>query len=404
MEKEEIRLLIEDFAAGHISDENRNRLLWLIENKELLVTEVMMEMKGNEQVSATHDDGRMKEILQGVLQTDSVKRMAPVTSLVARSRRRWIWAAASVVIILGIAAAFYSLSRNDRKVQVVVNSQKGIQAPGNNRAMITLADGRKVFLDSLHEGEVADQGNIKVVKLANGRIAYQNSNDEEIQDVKFNTLTNPRGSRVIDIELADGTHVWLNAGSSITYPVAFVEKERAVKLIGEGYFEVAQNKEQPFIVNAGEMKIRVLGTHFNVNAYQDEADIKATLLEGKVDVSSFGKTVVLEPGQQADLRVEPSNNTPAKSGFILKTIDNIDIDQVMAWKNGFFALQDASLKEVMLQISRWYDVEVVYEGKIEPRKFGGGIARDAPLNDILKILRESNVNFKVEGRKIIVTP
>jgi transmembrane sensor len=190
--------------------------------------------------------------------------------------------------------------------------------------------------------------------------------------------------------LSDGTQVWLNAGSSVTYPVAFTGYERKVMITGEAYFEVAHNAAKPFIVSKGAMSVKVLGTHFNVNAYDDEAAIKVTLLEGSVEVSNAKVKQLLKPDQQAEVNSMIAIN------------DNVNIDAVMAWKNGFFHFGNTGFGDVMKQVSRWYDVEVVYSGQVPERTFGGEIPREANLSQLIQILNESKINCRVEGKKLII--
>ncbi len=274
-----------------------------------------------------------------------------------------------------------------------------VSAPASNKARVTLSDGRIVSLDSLQRGLLVDQRGVQLIKQADGKIVYQGSGVRSPESgLIYNTLSNPRGSKVIDLVLGDGSHIWLNAGSSITYPITFPGNERRVEITGEAYFEVNRqlstvNQEKiPFIVTKGDLQVQVLGTHFNINAYDDEADMKVTLLEGSVKVNKGIASGLLKPGQQAQV-----NNS-------INVISGVDVEQVMAWKNGLFHFNRASMEEVMRQIARWYDVEIVYQGSIPARQFGGKINRTANLSQVLKILEESQVNFRLEDRKLIVMP
>ena len=310
--------------------------------------------------------------------------------------RRMIWrriaVAASIILILGIGSYFVFFNKSlkqDKIVKTIVPDD--VKAPETTSAMITLANGQKIYLDSTADGALAMQGNTKLVKLANGEIAYQTASGEISKEIKFNTLENPRGSKVINMTFADGSKVWLNAGSSVTYPVVFIGRERKVTITGEAYFEVAHNTAMPFKVSQGETVITVLGTHFNMNAYDDEADIKVTLLEGKVDVNA----TLLKPGQQA--QVDPS----ASSGGV-NIIDNVDLDAVMAWKNGLFSFKGTDIYTIMKQVARWYDVEVEYKTTIK-EKFHVEMSRNTNVSNVFKILETTGgVHFKIEGRNIIV--
>ncbi len=299
------------------------------------------------------------------------------------------WAAAAIIIMLGAGAYFAFFNKVNKQDEIVKLPAKDIEAPKITKATITLADGRIISIDSL---STIEQASIKVTKTKDGQIVYAGLGNE----VVFNTLSNPRGSKVIDLVLNDGSHVWLNAGSSLTYPVAFIGKDRKVSITGEAYFEITKDS-RPFSVSKGNMQVQVLGTKFNVNAYDDESDIKVTLLEGSVQITapnSFASYAVkIKPGQQA---IVSKTNVEVNNA--------VDVDAVMAWRNGLFQFNRASVQEVMRQISRWYDVEVAYEGKIPQRSFGGKINRTTSLSQALKILKESNIHFKVEGRKITVLP
>jgi ferric-dicitrate binding protein FerR (iron transport regulator) len=190
--------------------------------------------------------------------------------------------------------------------------------------------------------------------------------------------------------LADGSRIWLNAGSSVTYPVAFTGKERKVSVNGEAYFEVAPDHTKPFFVSKGEMSLQVLGTHFNVNAYDDEQDIKITLLEGSVKVSQRGQTGLLKPGEQARVAAD------------IKVANTVDLESVMAWKNGKFSFADEDLKSIMRQLMRWYDVDIIYQNDVPERFFTAEISRNKNLLALLKVLEASDIHFKIEGRKLTV--
>ncbi len=314
---------------------------------------------------------------------------------------RWV-AAASIIILLGIGLFFYI--KNDRLQSATVTSTpKDIEAPETNRAMITLADGSTVYLDNAGNGQLAQQENVQLVKLANGQIAYHLSATEAetatgklVTEMKYNTLSNPRGSKVIDMQLSDGSHVWLNAGSSVTYPVIFNGNERNITISGEAYFEIAHNKSQPFTVSKGSMKVEVLGTHFNVNAYDDETGIKVTLLEGSVKVNSGQNTATLKPGEQAQLNNDGnpqiSNNLSRQGGIM---VQKVDTDQSIAWVKGMFYFDNTDVQTMMRQLARWYNVEVVFESTIT-RRFGGKIPRSMSAANVFRILEETGgVHFYI---------
>lgn len=308
-----------------------------------------------------------------------------------RRLRNWGWAAAAMVVLVGAVWLFSQQQGKD--TPQVANTPADIQ-PGKEGAVLTLADGSQVVLDSLGNGVISTQNGTRVV-LKDGLVAYEPQQKEGA--VAFNSIATPKG-RQFSILLPDGSRAWLNAESSLRYPTAFSGNERRVEVSGEAYFEVAHNADMPFRVSIGAgTEVEVLGTSFNVNAYTNEKAIYTTLLEGKVKMKSAGKgELLLRPGQQARL---PGNNA---NGIALET--EVDTDKVMAWKNGLFNFDGAGIEEVMRQLERWYDIEVVYEKGIPDIIFGGKLRKDVSLSGVLKSLEESEVHFRMEGRRLIVLP
>lgn len=305
-----------------------------------------------------------------------------------RFLRRWVPAAAAAILLLAAGAYLWTANRKDALPTV----EATVITPGKAGAILTLADGSQVVLDSLDNGVIANQNGARVV-LRNGQLAYdpaENGNGE----IVFNTISTPKG-RQFQVTLPDGTLVWLNAASSIRYPTVFSGEERKVEVTGEAYFEVAKNAKMPFRLNVNnKAEINVLGTHFNVNAYDNEKAIATTLLEGSVRVAAnLDQPVILQPGQQAQI---------AKAG--INVIENADIDKVIAWKNGLFHFEGATLAEIMRQLERWYDIEVVYEKGIPDIEFEGEMTRDVSLNGLLVMLGKTEMHFRLEGRKLIVLP
>ncbi|MEO5892161.1 MAG: FecR domain-containing protein [Ferruginibacter sp.] len=304
------------------------------------------------------------------------------------------WSAAAAIIIL-LASGIYFYINNPSPKKVISSSAlqnpavNDVPAPAKNKAVLTLSDGSKIDLDSTGNGTLAQQGNVAVTKQPDGVIIYTGSNGEML----YNMLNVPRGSKVVSIKLSDGTQVWLNSESSLRYPASFTGLERKVEITGEAYFEVAHNQAMPFIVAKDGMEIKVLGTHFNINTYQDDRVNKVTLLEGSVKVSLNGHENFLKPGQQAQIRDD------------IKLINGVNIDEVMAWKNGMFQFgEKTDLQTIMKKIERWYDVDVNYEGGIVSQRFGGEIPMNSNLSQVLEILRTSGVKFTIDGKKVIVKP
>jgi len=318
---------------------------------------------------------------------------------VGKQRSVWTrYAAAATVLICFSVGLYFIVKQSHKKEQRNQIAQQVIH-PGGNKAMLTLSNGTKILLDDAHKGEIAKQSNVSITKTAGNQIVYATSPGKNLpgnQQLAYqlqNTISTPNGGQY-QLILPDGTKVMLNAASSLTYPASFHGNERLVQLDGEAYFEVAKNKKMPFRVKSGDQTVEVLGTHFNINAYQDESSIKTTLLEGAVKVSSGIKSALIIPGQQAVI-----NRSGA--GEILK--HTVDVDKETAWKNGLFSFQNDDLHSIMRQVARWYDVKVVYADNLPNEKFIGEISRSSDLSDVFKILELNNVRFEVAGKTVTVS-
>jgi ferric-dicitrate binding protein FerR (iron transport regulator) len=334
-------------------------------------------------------------------------------------RKTWRWVAAAVFTGL-IACGAYIFYNTGKPVLPVTVTRGNDLPPGNNKAVLTLANGQQVILDNSNKGTIASQGNVQVIKLGSGLLAY-NKTAKGTEQVLYNSITTPRGGQY-QLILPDGTHVWLNAASSLRFPTVFAGKQREVALSGEAYFEVThitadgkynssagENQRysmaggprvsgfQPFIVKVkNNMEVKVLGTHFNVMAYDEEPSIQTTLAEGSVQVSNVTGSVLIRPGQQASL---------VKSGNQRFTVSKANLEEVLAWKNGQLLLSNVSVPAIMRQISRWYDVAVSYSGNIPDKSFNGLIDRNVPLSDVLKVLEVYDLHCRLEpGKKLVVLP
>jgi transmembrane sensor len=331
------------------------------------------------------------KILSNVLQTRDKEKIS--ATLIRRINFRRIAAAAAVLVCIAAGAWFYG-SMDRRPVTPATVKAKINQAhilPGTNKAELILEDGSSVSLDSAGNGNIASQGNMNV-KSVNGNIVYTpTSSNAGAKTLAYNILRTPKGG-FYQLTLSDGTKLWLNAASSLRYPVTFSDTERVVELNGEGYFEVAKDAKRPFKVLVKGVNIEVLGTHFNVMAYDNETAIKTTLLEGSVKVRGKGNDAIIRPGQQA----KQSDNSK------IEILNGVNLEEVVAWKNGYFQFERAGLEVLMRQIERWYDVEVVYDGPVQPRVFGGKISRSSNIKDVLKILALSKISFRIENKTIIV--
>lgn len=344
--------------------------------------------------------------------TGRIAAIAGETTEERNGKLRTLWkrwgVAAAVLLVLGSGMYWWLGKRSSIAEKPVIAELKDVD-PGKAGAVLTLADGTQVVLDSMGNGWATAQNGTRVL-LKDGQLAYDPASAGN-GTVAYNTMTTPRG-RQFRIVLPDGTKVWLNAASSIYYPTAFTGAERKVKITGEAYFEVAAYKQEgarkawPFIVDVdGRAHVKVLGTHFNISAYKNEAAVQTTLLEGAVKVALPGigteqlHEVTLRPGMQALI----SNKTGSPENI---SVDNTaDLAKVMAWKEGVFNFEDVGLEEAMRQLERWYDIDVVYEKGVPDIYFFGKISRGMPLKSVLKMLEESEVRFRLEaGRKLVVLP
>ena len=311
---------------------------------------------------------------------------------------RLIIAASVLVVTAGIT--LWSLKQHKDTTNIVASTPviNDVQ-PGGNKATLTLSDGRTINLDSSANGVLANQGNTFVAK-SEGLLAYNKAASEAPTSATYNLLTTPRAGQFTLI-LPDGTKVWLNNASSLRYPVWFTGATREVELTGEAYFEVAKDAAHPFRVHIHDSpagsdggSIDVLGTSFNIMAYSDENAERATLVDGSIRYSHGSNSALLKPAEQSVLDARGD----------LKTLHQVNIDEITAWKNGYFHFDHASLETTMRQLARWYDVTVDYQGTIQPQEFMGKIQRDMPISTVLKGLEGEHVHFKLEGKKIIVTP
>jgi transmembrane sensor len=409
----DLEQLIDKWLQGTASKEEWNSLLQHVDNPEL--EKVLLARWESRQEAITIPDWEEKcDILLNGNKTTQVVPVHRVHFL----RTAWFRYAAAIIILFGVGTYIY-VSNQKEKPSVTQTNPVPVQndvAPGGNRATLTLADGTKIILDAVANGVIAKEGSTAITKR-DGMIEYDSRLTSDVSRLtSFNTMATPRGGQY-QLTLPDGSQVWLNAESSITYPTAFSGSERKVSITGEAYFEVAKNKAKPFRVDIGTATIEVLGTHFNVNTYKEEPTKNITLIEGSVKIkllpsavsprpskpgeggrltnkSSVHTSLILKPGQQGQLNPRTEK---------LSLAANPDVEQVVSWKNGVFNFNEVSLKDAMRQLSRWYDVEIVYEGKVPDMTFVGKIGRDLKLSQVLKGLGEMGIKFRIEGRRLIVT-
>jgi len=346
---------------------------------------------------------RMQNVRTEAIWSKIETRIKPFASIppTLQTRRRW-WAytaAASIITVVCVGGAWLWYKRSHPTPPTAAVAPLALSTdvkPGGNKAILTLADGRQIDLDKTANGVVADQGTTKVAKLSDGQLAYnkEKTGDAQPLALAYNSLSTPRAGQ-FTVVLPDGSRVWLNNASVLRYPVAFTGPDRTVELTGEAYFEVARDAAHPFRVKVqGGATVEVLGTSFNIMAYSDEPTERTTLIDGTIRVTRNNQSALLKPGDQTALDASGS----------LKVTPDVNVQEVIAWKNGYFHFDHASLQTAMRQLARWYDIDVVYQGQTPDHEFVGRIQRDLPLSDILRGLENDQVHFKLEGRKLLVTP
>ena len=382
MSKTKFQVLFERFLAGSCTPAEKQELAAMILSKEHeqtisgLLEDAWAETNGNIDM----DKAKVDMLFESILAEPVPRRVYFL--------RKW-WLAASILFLLATGIGLWLASPLQTPKSSISHKMQDI-SPGKEGAILTLADGKQVSLDTFKNATVALQGGV-TAKVVHGSLVYEGSGDVMV----YNTMSTPKGRQFM-LTLPDGTQVWLNAASSIRYPVFFAGKDRSVTITGEAYFEVTKNKEMPFRVNlADKATVEVLGTHFNVNAYDNERSINTTLMEGLVRVSAnkAASPIVLKPGEQAEL-----NGT-------IKINKNVDVERIMAWKNGFINFEGATFEEIMRQLERWYNIEVVYENNKTPDvQLAGGMSRGVSLNDLLKQLGEMGVHYKLNDRTLMILP
>jgi transmembrane sensor len=390
MDTTRLEYLFDCFISSKCSMEEEKEFMNLLDDpqNEEAVKNLIDRLFGNGSLEQQMPENISAGILKKILKKDEAA-VVPFE----RKIRNFAWMKVAAMIVLFLSATYLYIRNNNSSEAVnkkIATTEKPLPlTPGGNHAVLTMADGTKILLDSLENGKI-QHGNLNISKK-NGLLVFNAGSHNTIENLSYNTLSTPKGGQY-KVILADGSEVWLNASSSLRFPTAFKGDKREVELKGEGYFEVAKNKAKPFYVKVGGMSIKVLGTHFNVSAYSDNNAIKTSLLEGSVKITEGKTEGLLRPGEQ---------------GILIRNKENLeirkfDMEEVMAWKNGLFQFKGADIITIMNEISRWYDVDVIYSGKVPVRHFEGKISREAALPEVLKILELSNVKFKVEGKKIIV--
>lgn len=387
----ELGKLAAKYTQGKATDAEKKQLLdWYYAFDDIDIT-VTVPAGSEEEESIT--EARMLLRLQQSVHTHN-------TSMRRRPMAAWLKYSAAAAFVAGVSLTL--IWWNQSKVPATRNISKHTPArpaivPGGNKAVLTLNDGTAIILDSVVNGAITQQGNTRIIKNTNGQITYDASaTSDNSTAIGFNTIATPKGGQY-QVILPDGSKVWLNAASSLRFPTAFSGNRRDVYLTGEAYFEIMPNTRQPFHVAVNNMEVNVLGTRFNVMAYEEEQQSRTTLVQGSINIQSAGNAAqptLLTPGQQAKLNAAGKVNV----------VNNADIDEALAWINGKFYFNDTDLGTLMRQIARWYNIEVIYKGSIPQEKFTGEIPRNSNIDEVFKILKLSNIHFTSDGNTITITP
>ncbi|MBS1664169.1 MAG: FecR domain-containing protein [Bacteroidetes bacterium] len=357
-----------------------NSIIVLQMNEEEAKRQIRAALEEAAQSNEDMDEARASHILSSIYRLDNRRRF----------RLRAIKGTAAAAILLSIIWGTTHFLKQNQPIPTIAQKHQDTKQdipPGTNKAILKLASGKLIDLDDARAGAITG-ANAEIVKGTSGaKLCYAPGQEPEI-----NMVSTPRGGQY-QIRLADGSTVWLNASSSLRFPTAFTGPDRTVELTGEAYFDIAKKSNIPFLVKINNTTVEVLGTEFNINGYDDEPSLKTTLVTGAVRVETAGKTLLLKPGQQTASQAEGLHLTP-----------NPDLEESLAWKNGTFNFNKLDITTIMRQISRWYDVDIVYEGPKPSGHFSGIISRNTPVSTVLKMLEYGGVHCKVAGKKIVIMP
>lgn len=387
VDKERIERLLELFEGRELTANELNELSKIVETQPDLIEGAIQNRLVNQDTNGRNTSSvNWEEVIDAVTTIDKPQKL-----ILHKTKNKAIkWIAAASIILIGSVGAYY--------YRVNTTLQRNIFAaditPGKNKATLKLSSGKIISLTDIGKGSITEDMGVSISKTEDGQIVYEANEQTDKNKIQNNTISTPSGGQW-QIKLPDGTQVWLNALSSLTYPTSFNGKnERRITLSGEAYFEVSKNEQQPFIVETEKQDVKVLGTHFNVSAYADEPLVKTTLLEGSVQVTQAGNkaTYILKPGEQSEL---------SSAGI---KIEEVDAEDAIAWKNGYFIFNNERQESIMQKIARWYDVEVTYaDPEAKNVTYLGTVSRFENVSQVLrKFQKTGEVRFEIDGRKIIV--
>jgi transmembrane sensor len=389
MEEKQLSEFLKKFAQNRQSESEHEQFIkWIrtLSEEEFVKIQYRYEVLVKDQYSAP-DDTLIARIESRLDQLDQLRPESAPKKMVLWPKRLGIAAACLLIAVTGLL--FYK-----RNAITADGRQKTAEIKqGGNKAVLKLADGSQIVLDSVKLGILANQSGAKVVKTEAGQVSFRSAEAHVSNPDAHNLISIPRGGQYI-VELPDGSKVWLNSASSLRFPAVFSDSQRLVELTGEAYFEVAKDKARPFIVKTASQSVEVLGTHFNVNAYIDEPEVTTTLMEGMVKLVelSSGKTQLLKPDQQARLA----------GGF---RISQVDAETAIDWKNGNFRFSGDNIATIMRKVARWYDVDVKYQGIVTKEGFVGTVPRSKNIEEVLNTLKLTGlINYQINGKEITITP
>lgn len=382
--KEEFKEILGKYLDGQASLEEENRLF--------AYYEAMQKHKQWDYELMGDEEQVRQDIFSNIIQEIGEEESPKKTGF-----KKWM-IAASAILLLGFCTLLYK--KNYYSLEDNLISQHQDVLPGTNKATLTLADGKKVQLDNVSVGEQLAENGITITKMDDGTLAYIiDGTKSEETEFKYNTITTPRGGQY-KVVLPDNSVVWLNAASSLKFPIAFIGNTRLVELEGEGYFEVAHDKNKPFIVASGNQRTMVKGTKFNISAYAEDQRLVTTLLEGAVVVKTVDHS---NAGLEREVLLKPNEKAVLQGNAITKS--DTEASDAIAWKNGYFIFRDEPIISIMKRISRWYNIDVVYQGDLEGRLFGGKYSKQSNLSELLKSLElTETVHFKIDERRVTVMP
>lgn len=400
MTKDEVKELIPQLVAGNCNRDNTLTFESWITNADSVEVAEILDLYYTSLTKAPLEKLDFSVLINKIesklneADNDSYFNLKPTNKLIKSnlkvfSTRRWMSVAAIFLLIIGGAFLLKTTLGIGNSIASIDIRYKNDVAPGSNKAILTLGNGSKIDLVNTKDGIIESDKGVKIDKAGETVIYKSNSPKYITSETVFNTITTPRGGQY-QLALPDGSKVWMNNASSIKFPVAFSGNTREVVLSGEAYFEVAKNPNKPFIVHVNDLEVKVLGTHFNIMCYSDESSIKTTLIEGSVKLSKGNFSELLYPGKIASFQHQSF------------TVADADIEQELAWKNGYFIFNKSDIETIMRQLARWYDVNVNYEGAKPKNLFVGQIKKEASLAESLKIIELSGIHFKIEGRNLIV--